>query len=127
LDSSFQVDNLQKSQFFKSLPQIIDKLPKRVCLQRIIPCLEQEFINPEMIPFILPSLIFMADDSTNDEYIKHILPRLKIVFKIQKPVQVIFLRLKYTIHRQSTILWDKTIFCPMNGCFMLLNLKINFY
>jgi hypothetical protein len=28
LDSSFQVDNLQKSMFFKSLPQIIDKLPK---------------------------------------------------------------------------------------------------
>lgn len=28
LDSSFQVDNLQKSMFFKSLPQIIDKLPQ---------------------------------------------------------------------------------------------------
>lgn len=28
LDQSFQVDNLQKSMFFKSLPQIIDKLPK---------------------------------------------------------------------------------------------------
>ena len=31
LDSSFQQDNLQKSLFFKSLPQIIDKLPQ-VCL-----------------------------------------------------------------------------------------------
>ena len=28
LDSSFQVDNLQKSIFFKSLPQILDKLPQ---------------------------------------------------------------------------------------------------
>lgn len=28
LDSSFQQDNLQKSMFYKSLPQIIDKLPQ---------------------------------------------------------------------------------------------------
>jgi SCY1-like protein 2 len=27
LDSLFQVDNLQRSMFYKSLPQVIDKLP----------------------------------------------------------------------------------------------------
>ena len=34
LDSLFQWDNLQKSQFYKGLPQIIPKLPHRVCLNR---------------------------------------------------------------------------------------------
>ncbi|RNA06295.1 SCY1 2 [Brachionus plicatilis] len=94
LDSSFQVDNLQKSMFFKSLPQIIDKLPQRVCLQRIIPCLEQEFINPDMIPFILPSIFLIAEQSSTEEYVKYILPRLKTIFKIQKPIQILLIVLK---------------------------------
>ena len=89
LDASFQVDNLQKSHFFKSLPSIINKLPQRVNLQRIIPCLEQEFINPDMIPFLLPNIFLIAEQSTNDEYVRHILPRLKTIFKVQKPIQVV--------------------------------------
>jgi hypothetical protein len=50
--------------------------------------LEQEFINPDMIPFILPNIFLIADQSSNEEYVKYILPRLKIIFKLQKPVQV---------------------------------------
>lgn len=34
LDSLFQWDNLQKSQFYKGLPQIIQNLPHRVCIYR---------------------------------------------------------------------------------------------
>ena len=94
LDSSFQVDNLQKSIFFKSLSQIIDKLPKRVCLQRIIPCLEQEFINPDMIPFVLPNIFFIADLAENDEFVKYILPKLKPIFQLLKPVQILIIMLK---------------------------------
>ena len=94
LDSSFQVDNLQKSIFFKSLSQIIDKLPKRVCLQRIIPCLEQEFINPDMIPFVLPNMFFIAEISDNEEFVKFILPKLKPIFQLQKPVQILIIMLK---------------------------------
>ena len=35
LDSLFQWDNLQKSQFYKGLPDVINKLPHRVCLNRL--------------------------------------------------------------------------------------------
>ena len=94
LDSSFQQDNLQKSMFYKSLPQIIDKLPQRVCLQRIIPCLEQEFINPDMIPFLLPNIFLIADQSSKDEFVRHILPGLKTVFKLQKPIQILLITLR---------------------------------
>lgn len=93
LDSSFQVENLQKSMFFKGLPQIIDKLPKRVCLQRIIPCLEQEFINPDMIPFVLPNIFLIAHIADNAEFTKYILPKLKPIFKIQKPIQILLIML----------------------------------
>ena len=34
LDQMFQWDNMQKSQFYKSLPQIIPQLPHRVCVLR---------------------------------------------------------------------------------------------
>jgi len=100
LDSSFQVDNLQKSMFFKSLPQIIDKLPKRVCLQRIIPCLEQEFMNPDMIPFVLPNIFLIADISENEDFVKYILPKLKPIFKLQKPVQILLI----ILHNMNTLL-----------------------
>jgi hypothetical protein len=62
--------------FYKSLPQVIDKLPmvifnwillwydvcvfKRVNLQRITSALELEFINPEMVPFVLPNMFLIA-------------------------------------------------------------------
>ncbi|CAF3314982.1 unnamed protein product [Rotaria socialis] len=87
LDSLFQVDNLQRSMFYKSLPQVIDKLPMRVNLQRIASALELEFINPEMIPFVLPNMFLIAEKASNEEYQNYIFPKLKQVFKIQKPPQ----------------------------------------
>ncbi|CAH1785559.1 unnamed protein product, partial [Owenia fusiformis] len=88
LDSLFQRDNLQKSQFFKGLPKILTKLPKRVCLQRILPCLYSEFANHDMIPFLLPNIIYIAEEATNEEYVTHILPHIIPIFKIKEPVQI---------------------------------------
>ncbi|CAF0763821.1 unnamed protein product [Didymodactylos carnosus] len=87
LDSLFQVDNLQRSMFYKSLPQVIEKLPMRVNLQRIASALELEFVNPDMVPFVLPNMFLIAEKATNEEYQKYIFPKLKQVFKIQRPVQ----------------------------------------
>ena len=39
LDSQFQWDNLQKSQFYKGLPAVLARLPPRVALHRVYPCL----------------------------------------------------------------------------------------
>jgi SCY1-like protein 2 len=72
-------------------------------LQRIIPCLEQEFINPDMIPFLLPNIFLIADQSTNEEYVKYVLPRLKPIFKLQKPVQILLIVL-----RNMTLVLSKT-------------------
>mgnify|MGYP001810556454 CR=1 FL=1 len=41
-----------------------------------------------MIPFLLPSIFLIAEQATNDEYVKYVLPRLKTIFKLQKPLQV---------------------------------------
>lgn len=86
-DTLFQRDNLQKSQFFKGLPKVLPKLPKRVIVQRILPCLTSEFVNPDMVPFVLPNVLLIAEECTKEEYIKLILPELGPVFKQQEPIQ----------------------------------------
>ncbi|KAM9312834.1 SCY1-like protein 2 [Gastrophryne carolinensis] len=86
-DSLFQRDNLQKSQFFKGLPKVLPKLPKRVVIQRILPALTSEFVNPDMVPFVLPNVLLIAEECTKEEYAKLILPDLSPVFKQQEPIQ----------------------------------------
>ncbi|XP_074867389.1 SCY1-like protein 2 isoform X2 [Carettochelys insculpta] len=93
-DSLFQRDNLQKSQFFKGLPKVLPKLPKRVIVQRILPCLTSEFLNPDMVPFVLPNVLLIAEECTKEEYIKLILPDLGPVFKQQEPIQILLIFLQ---------------------------------
>ncbi|XP_057242053.1 SCY1-like protein 2 isoform X2 [Malurus melanocephalus] len=93
-DSLFQRDNLQKSQFFKGLPKVLPKLPKRVIIQRILPCLTSEFVNPDMVPFVLPNVLLIAEECTKEEYIKLILPDLGPVFKQQEPIQILLIFLQ---------------------------------
>lgn len=91
LDSLFQWDNLQKSQFYKGLPEVINKLPHRVCLNRILPCLSKEFVNPTMVPFVLPNVLLMAEKCSKEEFCQKVLPGLKPVMKIQEPIQVLLI------------------------------------
>nr|CAD7407170.1 unnamed protein product [Timema poppensis] len=82
LDSLFQWDNLQKSQFYKGLPQILQNLPHRVCLFRVLPCLVKEFVNPTMVPFVLPNILLISDSCTKEEFSFHVLPHLKTILLI---------------------------------------------
>lgn len=91
LDSLFQWDNLQKSKFFKGLPQIIQKLPPRINMYRVLPCLVNEFVNPQMVPFVLPNVLLIAENATNKEYMKYVWVHLKPVMKIQEPIQILLI------------------------------------
>lgn len=61
---------------------------QRVIVQRILPCLTSEFVNPDMVPFVLPNVLLIAEECTKEEYVKLILPELGPVFKQQEPIQV---------------------------------------
>uniref|UniRef100_A0A7N8XWI3 SCY1 like pseudokinase 2 n=1 Tax=Mastacembelus armatus TaxID=205130 RepID=A0A7N8XWI3_9TELE len=93
-DSLFQRDNLQKSQFYKGLPKVLPKLPKRVVVYRILPALTSEFVNPDMVPFVLPNVLLIAEECTKEEYVRLILPDLTPVFKQQEPVQILLIFLQ---------------------------------
>lgn len=91
LEQLFQWDNLQKSKFYKGLPQVIQKLPHRINVYRILPCLVKEFVNPPMIPFVLPNVLLIAENCTTQEYVKHVLVHLKPVMKITNPIQILLI------------------------------------
>ncbi|XP_045584450.1 SCY1-like protein 2 isoform X2 [Procambarus clarkii] len=88
LDQMFQWDNMQKSRFYKSLPQIIPQIPHRVCVLRIVPCLMKECINVTMVPFVLPVILLVAENASKEEFVEHILPHLKPIMKLSEPVQI---------------------------------------
>lgn len=90
LDTSFQWNNLQKSKFYKGLPTILAEMPHRINLQHILPCLVREFVNPQMIPFVLPNFFLIAEKCTADEYrALHI--HLKPVLRLQEPIQILLI------------------------------------
>lgn len=88
LDKLFQWDNLQKSQFYKGLPQLLKQLPHRVTLHRVLPALYKELVNPPMIPFVLPSILQVMEVTELEEFREHILPNLKPVLALEDPPQV---------------------------------------
>ncbi|XP_012272341.1 SCY1-like protein 2 [Orussus abietinus] len=88
LEKLFQWDNLQKSQFYKGLPQVLKQLPHRVALHRVLPSLYKEFVNAQMVPFVVPSILQVAEDGTIEEFREYILPNLKSVLALEEPPQV---------------------------------------
>ena len=57
-------------------------------MQKVFPVLAAEFHNNIMIPFVLPNVLLIAEESSIQEYSDLILPALKQVFTVQNPIQV---------------------------------------
>lgn len=70
------------------------KLPQRVRVQRVLPCLVRDLAQPAMVPFVLPSLFDIAQECTQKEYMKYILPYIKPVMKLMEPVQILLIMLQ---------------------------------
>ncbi|XP_055586493.1 SCY1-like protein 2 [Uranotaenia lowii] len=91
LDSLFQRDNQEKAKFYKGLPQIIERLPLRINLLRVLPCLIKEFVHHTMIPFVLPNVLLIAEKCTQAEYEKYIFVHLKPILSLRDPVQILLI------------------------------------
>ena len=91
LDSQFQLDNLQKSQFYKGLTSVLPQLPTRILVHRVYPCLAKEFPNASMVPFLLPSVFHIIERCNKEDFRTHILPSLIPVMQLMEPVQILLL------------------------------------
>jgi SCY1-like protein 2 len=108
LDSLFQWDNLEKSKFYKGLPEIIAQMPLRIKINRVIPCLSRELVTPEMVPFVLPNLIYIAEEMSEKEFKEHLLNELRPVFSQSQPIQIpIFL-----LQRMDLLISKSKNVCP---------------
>ena len=89
----------------QGLPSIIPKLPHRVALHRVVPCLAKEFVNAHMVPFVLPAVLMIAEEASGPDFVQHVLPELKPVMKITDPIQVLtnflFFATKSTMYQGS--------------------------
>lgn len=92
LESLYQWDNLQKSKFFKGLPQILGKFPERINRKQILPCLAREFVNASMIPFVLPNILLIAQQCpTQTEYLADVQRHLLPIMKIEQPIHILLI------------------------------------
>lgn len=92
LESLYQWDNLQKSKFFKGLPQILEKFPERLNRKQILPCLVKEFVNATMIPFVLPNVLIIAQNCPSQtEYLADIQRYLLPIMKIEQPIHILLI------------------------------------
>ncbi|CAH1173537.1 unnamed protein product [Phaedon cochleariae] len=94
LDSLLQWDNLQKSQFYKGLPEALTKLPHRVKVQRVLACLIHDLGQPAMVPFILPSIFDIAQECTKEEFCTYVLPHIKPLMRLMEPIQILLIMLQ---------------------------------
>ncbi|CAH8510912.1 unnamed protein product [Schistosoma turkestanicum] len=94
IDNMYQLDNLSRSQFYKSLPNSIHTLSKRLCLFRVFPQIAEDFSNPHMVPFILPAVLQILDLVTQDEFVQYMLPRLTPVLTMKEPIQIVLIFLQ---------------------------------
>ena len=91
LDTLFQWDKAQRTSFYKGLKKVLEKLPQRVLLQRVLPSIAQELCNKDMVLFALPNILFIAEKCSKEDYIAKVLPLLKEVFLMPEPVQIIYI------------------------------------
>ena len=70
-------------------------LVQRMMVQKVFPALTAEFHNHKMIPFVLPNVLMIAEESSIQEYATLVLPALEPVFAVQEPIQVCIRTFKY--------------------------------
>lgn len=88
LDSHFGWDRLKKIDFFNRLRDILPKLSHQIKVNRVAKSLFNEVVNPDMVPYVLPSILIIAKDSTPTEFKLKIFPNLKGPFRILQPKSV---------------------------------------
>lgn len=60
-------------------------------LHRVVPCLAKEYHTPEMVPFVLPNVLLVAEEATKEEFQSLILQDMIPLFRLQEPIQVTYL------------------------------------
>ncbi|CAG2100886.1 unnamed protein product [Medioppia subpectinata] len=80
-------DSSHKSNFYHNLKGALSSIPKKMWWQHILPSMEAELQSPEVLAAALQPIIYMIEESSQEEYQEIILPFIRNIFLMPKSVQ----------------------------------------
>uniref|UniRef100_A0A8C4QBG2 SCY1-like protein 2 n=1 Tax=Eptatretus burgeri TaxID=7764 RepID=A0A8C4QBG2_EPTBU len=63
-----------------------------------------EFVNPNMVPFVLPNVLLISEECSRVEYTHLVLPELIPIFKLQEPIQASHMVLLIFLQKMDLLL-----------------------
>ncbi|GAA5824590.1 hypothetical protein JCM3770_000555 [Rhodotorula araucariae] len=75
--------------FLKGLVSVLPNFSDKVVRRKILPSLLEETRKANLIPFLLPNILYIADKMSPDDFRADVLPALKPLFAIKDPPQAI--------------------------------------
>jgi len=78
---------VRKDSFEKDIDVMLRTF-QRVNMQRVFPSLCKECTNNNMVPFVLPNMMLIAEKASDADFSKHIFPAFIPLFRITDPLQV---------------------------------------
>ncbi|BGP43594.1 Protein kinase domain-containing protein ppk32 [Rhodotorula kratochvilovae] len=78
-----------QASFLKGLVSVLPSFSDKVVRRKILPSLLEETRKANLIPFLLPNILYIAGKMTPDDFRAEVLPALKPLFAIKDPPQAV--------------------------------------
>ncbi|GAA5900963.1 hypothetical protein JCM8208_007576 [Rhodotorula glutinis] len=88
-DSFASTSSEAQASFLKGLVSVLPSFSDKVVRRKILPSLLEETRKANLIPFLLPNVLYIASRMTPDDFRVEVLPALKPLFAIKDPPQAV--------------------------------------
>ncbi|GAA5936441.1 hypothetical protein JCM3775_000821 [Rhodotorula graminis] len=88
-DSFASTSSEAQASFLKGLVSVLPSFSDKVVRRKILPSLLEETRKANLIPFLLPNVLYIASRMTPDDFRLEVLPALKPLFAIKDPPQAV--------------------------------------
>ncbi|GAA5830761.1 hypothetical protein JCM3766R1_003416 [Sporobolomyces carnicolor] len=78
-----------QTSFLKGLITVLPSFSSKVNRLKILPTLLELTVQSNLIPFLLPPLLYIATQLPSQEFTRDVLPNLKPLFTVKEPVQAV--------------------------------------
>ncbi|GAA5986876.1 hypothetical protein JCM5350_000349 [Sporobolomyces pararoseus] len=78
-----------QASFLKGLITVLPSFSSKVNRLKILPTLLELTVQSNLIPFLLPPILYIATQLPSQEFMKDVLPNVKPLFTVKEPVQAV--------------------------------------
>lgn len=72
-----------------STVQVLPSFSSKVNRLKILPTLLELTVQSNLIPFLLPPILYIATQLPSQDFVRDVLPNLKPLFTVKEPVQAV--------------------------------------